>query len=172
MFTLLLVAALAGPLLRRGDPNAYVGLAAPAPSAEHWFGTTTSARTCSPSSCTACGSPSWSALVGGGIAAVIGMVVGFTAGYRGGLVDEMLNALTNVVLVLPALAVLLVINAYLGVRSVARAGAVHRAHLLAVGGAGHPGADVLAARPGLHRPGPAQRRAHLEDHRAGDRART
>src|SRR5690606_33339065 len=45
--------------------------------------------------------------------------IGFTAGYWGGIVDEILNALTNVVLVLPTLAVLLVVNAYLGVRSVA-----------------------------------------------------
>ncbi len=58
-------------------------------------------------------------VVGGAIAAVIAMLVGFLAGYRGGAVDEILNMITNVVLVLPALAVLLIINAYLGVRSVA-----------------------------------------------------
>lgn len=58
-------------------------------------------------------------VVGGAIAAVIAMLVGFLAGYRGGVVDEILNMVTNVVLVLPALAVLLIINAYLGVRSVA-----------------------------------------------------
>ena len=29
------------------------------------------------------------------------MTVGFVAGYRGGLVDEVLNMLTNVVLVIP-----------------------------------------------------------------------
>jgi peptide/nickel transport system permease protein len=46
------------------------------------------------------------------------MVVGFLAGYRGGMTDEILNMFTNIVLVIPALAVLLIINAYLGVRSV------------------------------------------------------
>ena len=44
------------------------------------------------------------------------MFVGFFAGYRGGIVDEVLNMLTNVVLVIPTFAVLLVVAAYLSVR--------------------------------------------------------
>ena len=44
------------------------------------------------------------------------MLIGFTAGYRGGLVDEGLNVLTNVTLVVPTMAVLLIITAYLEVR--------------------------------------------------------
>ncbi len=55
--------------------------------------------------------------LGGGIAAAIGMVVGFVAGYKGGWIDEILNMLTNIILVLPTLAVLFILNAYLGVRS-------------------------------------------------------
>jgi peptide/nickel transport system permease protein len=46
------------------------------------------------------------------------MLVGFTAGYRGGAVDEVLNMLTNVVLVIPTFALLLVIAAYLQVRGI------------------------------------------------------
>jgi peptide/nickel transport system permease protein len=42
--------------------------------------------------------------------------VGFIAGYRGGVVDEVLNMITNIVLVIPTLAVLLIIVAYLEVR--------------------------------------------------------
>jgi peptide/nickel transport system permease protein len=57
-------------------------------------------------------------VLGGGIAAIIGMLVGFTAGYRGGIVDEILNMLTNVVLVIPTFALLLVIAAYLKVRGI------------------------------------------------------
>jgi peptide/nickel transport system permease protein len=57
-------------------------------------------------------------LLGGGLAALIGMLIGFTAGYKGGVVDEALNMLTNVVLVLPTLAVLLIIATYLRVRGV------------------------------------------------------
>ena len=43
------------------------------------------------------------------------MAVGFTAGYRGGAVDELLSMLTNVVLVIPTLAVLIIVAAYLTV---------------------------------------------------------
>ncbi len=49
---------------------------------------------------------------------MIGILIGFTAGYRGGFVDEILNMLTNIVLVIPTLAVLLIIAAYLEVRSI------------------------------------------------------
>jgi peptide/nickel transport system permease protein len=57
-------------------------------------------------------------LLGGALAALIGMAIGFTAGYRGGVADEGLNMLTNVVLVIPTLAVLLIIATYLKVRGV------------------------------------------------------
>jgi peptide/nickel transport system permease protein len=57
-------------------------------------------------------------LLGGGLAAAIGMLIGFTAGWRGGAVDEALNMVTNVVLVIPTLAVLLIIATYLRVRGV------------------------------------------------------
>src|SRR6185437_16400596 len=49
-------------------------------------------------------------------------------------------------------------------------GPVHRADHLAVGGQGGPGADVLAAHPGVRRPGAAVRQAAVVDHRQGNRA--
>ena len=52
---------------------------------------------------------------------------------RSGIVDEVLNMLTNVVLVIPTFAVLLVIAAYLKVRGIMTESLVHRADLLAVG---------------------------------------
>ncbi|MFL7870053.1 MAG: ABC transporter permease, partial [Anaerolineales bacterium] len=57
-------------------------------------------------------------ILGGGIALIMGMVVGFVAGYKGGLTDELLNMMTNVVIVIPSLAVLLIIAAYLEVRGI------------------------------------------------------
>jgi peptide/nickel transport system permease protein len=57
-------------------------------------------------------------VIGGGLGTLIGILVGFTAGYRGGIVDEILNMITNIVLVIPTLAVLLIIAAYLQVRSI------------------------------------------------------
>ncbi|MBG0832918.1 ABC transporter permease [Planomonospora sp. ID67723] len=114
----LLALALLGPALAEGDPNAYVGTPAQAPSGEYWFGTTMFGQDVFAQFVYGLRVTFLVGLLGGGLAALIGMAVGFTAGYRGGLVDEVLNMLTNIVLVLPALAVLLVVNAYLGVRSV------------------------------------------------------
>ncbi|GII32982.1 ABC transporter permease [Planotetraspora mira] len=113
-----LIAAVAGPLIIDYGPNDYVGPAASPPSGEFWFGTTTFGQDVLAQFVYGLRATFLVGILGGGLAAVIGMVVGFTAGYRGGLVDEVLNMITNIVLVLPALVVLLIINAYLGVRSI------------------------------------------------------
>jgi peptide/nickel transport system permease protein len=55
--------------------------------------------------------------VAGCVAALIAMTIGFVSGYRGGIVDDVLGMLTNVVLVIPTLAVLIVFAAYLDVGS-------------------------------------------------------
>ena len=149
-------------LLDSGDPIDYVGPQAPPPDGTYWFGTTTF------------GQDVYAQFVHGlrvdlprgrrsaaSIAAVIGMVVGFLAGYRGGLIDEILNMLTNVVLVIPALAVLHDHQRLPGGAQRRRAGRCSSALTsLALGGARDPRADVLAADPGVRGPGPAQRQRH------------
>ncbi|WP_433518016.1 ABC transporter permease [Nonomuraea sp. CA-143628] len=116
---LLLLLGLFGPvLLATGEPNEYVAGPMLPPSSEHWFGTTTFGQDVFTQFVHGLRTTFAAGALGGGIAAVIAMVIGFTAGYRGGIVDEILTMVTNVVLVIPALAVLLIINAYLGIRSV------------------------------------------------------
>ncbi|MFG1972066.1 ABC transporter permease [Nonomuraea fuscirosea] len=115
----LLLLGLFGPLLLAGVPNDYGTRPMSPPSGEHWFGTTTFGQDVFLQFVHGLRSTFVVGVIGGGIAAVIGMFVGFVAGYRGGIVDEVLNMLTNVILVIPTLAVLLIINAYLGIRSVA-----------------------------------------------------
>lgn len=51
------------------------------------------------------------------IATVIGIAVGGIGGYFGGMVDEVLNLASNVILTIPAIAFLVVIAAYFRVRS-------------------------------------------------------
>ena len=113
--TLLLV-AFVGPILRDYGPNDYVGPPAQAPSAEYWFGTTTFGQDVFVQFVHGVGATFFVGLLGGGLAALVGMTVGFVAGYRGGIVDETLNMLTNVVLVIPTLMVLIVIVAYVDAR--------------------------------------------------------
>jgi peptide/nickel transport system permease protein len=113
--TLLLV-ALVGPFLRDYGPNDYVGPAGQAPSAQYWFGTTTFGQDVFVQFVHGLGATFVVGLVGGGLAALVGMSIGFVAGYRGGIVDETLNMLTNVVLVIPTLMVLIVVVAYVDAR--------------------------------------------------------
>jgi len=110
------VLAVVGPILRPGDPNAFDGPLMVAPSAEWWFGTTTFGQDVFAQFVYGLGATFLVGIAGGGIAAVIGVVVGFTAGYRGGFVDEILSMITNVVLVIPTIALLLVATSFLQAR--------------------------------------------------------
>ena len=113
---LLIALAVVGPLLRPGDPNAFSGPVAAAPSAEYWFGTTTFGQDVFAQFVNGLASTFLIGLAGGGLAAIIGVVIGFVAGYRGGWIDEILSGFTNVVLVIPTLALLLVVTAFLQAR--------------------------------------------------------
>jgi peptide/nickel transport system permease protein len=116
----MLLFALIGPLFAHHPPLEYGGKLSLAPTTRdgYWFGTTLLGQDVYSQFVTGLRLLFVVGALGGGIAAVVGMLVGFTAGYRGGKVDEVLNMLTNVVLVIPTFAVLLVIAAYLKVRGV------------------------------------------------------
>jgi peptide/nickel transport system permease protein len=114
-----LILGLIAPLLSDRPPNEFVGPGAMPPSAEFWFGTTTFGQDIFLQFAHGIRSTFVSGVLGGALAGVIGMTIGFVAGYKGGLVDEVLNMITNIVLVLPALAVLIIVHAYLGITSVA-----------------------------------------------------
>ena len=116
---IMLALAIFGPLLTEVDPMDYVnpGGADP-PSAEYWFGTTTFGQDVFAQFVHGLRSTFLVGVIGGGLGTLLGVAIGFTAGYRGGLVDEVLNMLTNIVIVIPTLAVLLIITAYLEVRGV------------------------------------------------------
>jgi peptide/nickel transport system permease protein len=117
---MMLVFALAGPWFAQHPPLEYGGVLSHPPTTLHgyWFGTTLLGQDVYAQFVTGLRLAFIVGLLGGGIAALIGMVVGFTAGYRGGMVDEVLNMLTNIVLVIPTFALLLVIASYLKVRGV------------------------------------------------------
>ncbi|GAA3817183.1 ABC transporter permease [Sphaerisporangium flaviroseum] len=119
VIVVLLLTAIFGPILVTGTPNDYIGPPMRPPSSKYWFGTNTFGQDIFIQFVYGLRTTFEVGVLGGGIAAIIGMLVGFVAGYRGGLIDEVLNMITNIVLVIPTLAVLLIINAYLGIRSVA-----------------------------------------------------
>jgi peptide/nickel transport system permease protein len=115
-----LVLSLIGPMLVRNDPFDYVNpLGAEPPSSEYWFGTTFFGQDVFAQFAHGLRATFLVGIVAGGLGTFLGVLIGFTAGYRGGVVDEILNICTNIVLVIPTLAVLLIVAAYLEVRSIA-----------------------------------------------------
>lgn len=118
MTTALLLVAIIGPFIAQHGPLDFGGGLSLHPTTKggHWFGTTLQGQDVFAQFVTGLRLAFIVGALGGGIAACIAMVVGFTAGYRGGIVDEVLNMITNVVLVIPTFALLLVIAAYLQVR--------------------------------------------------------
>jgi peptide/nickel transport system permease protein len=116
----MLAFALVGPLFAKHPALEYGGHLSVAPSTKdgYWFGTTLLGQDVYAQFVNGLRLAFLVGAIGGGNAALVGMIVGFTAGYRGGTVDEILNMPTNVVLVLPTFALLLVIAAYLKVRGV------------------------------------------------------
>ncbi|MCE4605199.1 MAG: ABC transporter permease [Desulfurococcales archaeon] len=57
-------------------------------------------------------------LLGGIIATLIGISIGLASGYLGGLTDELLMMITNIFLVIPTLALLIIIAAYIEQRGI------------------------------------------------------
>jgi peptide/nickel transport system permease protein len=111
-----LVLAIVGPFLTDAEPFEFGFPTAQAPSSEHWLGTTLPGQDVFSQFVYGLRASFIVGALGALIASVIGMVVGFVSGYRGGIVDEALSMLTNVVLVIPTLAVLIIASAYLSIK--------------------------------------------------------
>jgi peptide/nickel transport system permease protein len=111
--------AIFGPMLTPYEPLEFSGPTDQAPSSDYWFGTTSSGQDVFSQFVHGLRATFLVGLVGGGIAWLIGATVGFTAGYRSGWLDDVLNMITNVVLVIPTLAILIIVAAYVNVHSYA-----------------------------------------------------
>jgi peptide/nickel transport system permease protein len=114
-----LALALVGPLLTDHTPLEFTGPTDQPPSSEYWFGTTSFGQDVYAQFVYGLRAAFLVGALGGGIAWLLGAAIGFTAGYRGGWIDDVLNMLTNVVLVIPTLAILIIVAAYLEVQSYA-----------------------------------------------------
>lgn len=114
ILTIIILVAVFAPLLTEYSPTQRVGRPHQPPSPEHWLGTTR------------LGHDVFTRLVYGArislavgfgaglLITLIGTVLGILAGYKGGVVDEVINFFTNMVLVVPNLPLLLVIAAFIG----------------------------------------------------------
>jgi peptide/nickel transport system permease protein len=112
-----LVLAIVGPWVTAAEPFEFGYPTGESPSRDNWLGTTAAGQDVYTQFVHGLRSSFFVGAVAGGLAALIAMTIGFVSGYRGGIVDDLLSVLTNVVLVLPTLAVLIVFAAYLSVGS-------------------------------------------------------
>lgn len=113
----MVIVALIAPLISVAHPNDFNLLAArQAPSWHHLFGTTDQGSDVFSQVVVGARRSLALGAIAGGIATVLAAVLGITAAYVGGLVDEVVNVLTNVFLTIPPIPLLVVISAYLKAR--------------------------------------------------------
>jgi peptide/nickel transport system permease protein len=114
---LFVLAALFGPVISPHNTTDYF-LPHLAPSAQHWMGTDYFGHDVFAQLVTGLRESYLVGALGALCAASVGMALGFTAGYRGGLLDEVLQMITNIMVMIPSLVLLVVIGAYLKTRGV------------------------------------------------------
>jgi peptide/nickel transport system permease protein len=103
--------AVIGPFLA-GNPNAFSKAEWQPPSGAHWLGTTQLGQDVLSQVVHGAGATLEIGAGAGLLATVISIVIGIGGGYAGGLVDEALSLLSNVVLVIPALPLIIVIASF------------------------------------------------------------
>jgi peptide/nickel transport system permease protein len=111
--------AIFGPMLTAHQPLEFAGPTDQSPSSDYWFGTTSFGQDVFSQFVHGLRATFLVGVVGGGIAWLLGATVGFAAGYRSGWLDDVLTMITNVVLVIPTLAILIIVAAYVNVHSYA-----------------------------------------------------
>jgi peptide/nickel transport system permease protein len=114
---LLLVVAIVGPWLTDADPFEFGFPLGEAPSSAYWLGTTSSGQDVYAQFVYGLRASFFVGAVAACVAGVLGMAIGFIGGYVGGIIDDILSMLTNIVLVIPTLAVLIIVAAYLSIGS-------------------------------------------------------
>jgi peptide/nickel transport system permease protein len=112
-----LVLAIFGPLFTNGDPFAFDSPLGEPPSSEYWLGTTSSGQDVYAQFVYGLRASFIVGALAALVAGLLGMTIGFVGGYFGGVVDDVLSMATNIVLVIPTLAVLIIVAAYLKVGS-------------------------------------------------------
>lgn len=105
--------ALAAPALVRTDPARRSGDPHEAPSWAHPFGTTRRGQDVLDQLIVGTRTTLTVAVAAGTIATLFSLLFGLTAGYFGGIVDDLLSLLINVVLIIPALPLVIVLASFL-----------------------------------------------------------
>ncbi|MCY0876160.1 MAG: ABC transporter permease [Firmicutes bacterium] len=104
--------AILAPVLAPYNPQANIFIPLQPPSWQHLLGTTNTGQDIFSQFVWGAQTTLMVSLIGGGLSLIIGLLMGMYAGYRGGWIDGLLNSVSNIFLVLPSLALLIVIESY------------------------------------------------------------
>ncbi len=119
LFVVLILLAIFGPMTTPYGYDDFAGEGYLPPSRTYLFGTTLMGKDVFTMVVYGLRSTIVVGFVGGTIATIVGLIIGFLAGYYGGkFIDESLMMLTNIFLVIPTLALLIILAAYLPYRGI------------------------------------------------------
>jgi peptide/nickel transport system permease protein len=115
---LIVLLAIIGPMLAKTAPLAATGVSMQHPNSHYWLGTDLNQYDVYAQLTNGLRESYLIGALGAACAAVVGMTLGFIAGWRGGWLDEIIQLLTNVLVMIPSLVLLIVIGSYLSSRSI------------------------------------------------------
>ncbi|WP_300602578.1 ABC transporter permease [Trebonia sp.] len=115
---LLVLFAIIGPMIAKFSPQDFTGAQLQHPDGTYWLGTDYLGHDIFSELTNGLRESYLVGALGAVSASVVGMALGFTAGWRGGILDEVLQMITNIIVMIPALVLLVVIGSYLNSRSV------------------------------------------------------
>jgi peptide/nickel transport system permease protein len=111
--TLLVLLAIIGPFIAKYPATQLNGQSYAHPGAKYWLGTDDLGRDIFSQLVNGLRESYLIGALGASCAAVVGMLLGFIAGWRGGVIDELIQLLTNILVMVPQLVLLIVISSYL-----------------------------------------------------------
>lgn len=115
---LLVLAAIIAPFFAKYAPLATTNMAVQHPGSTFWLGTDLNGYDMYSQLTYGLRESYLIGALGALFATIVGLVIGFLAGWRGGWLDEILQLITNVLVMIPSLVLLIVIGSYLTSRSV------------------------------------------------------
>jgi peptide/nickel transport system permease protein len=117
--------AFLGPtIFDKHEPLRIVGLLYDPPSSAAWLGTDNFGRDVFTQLMYGTRTSLMIGFIAGGVAIAIGVTVGTVAGFRGGVVEEALMGVTNVVITIPSIVVLILLSIAVGSRSLVSMGVI------------------------------------------------
>jgi peptide/nickel transport system permease protein len=115
---ILVLVAIIGPYLAKNPPMYITPYPLQHPGSQFWLGTDLTGYDLYSQLTNGLRESYLVGALGAGCAALVGMALGFIAGWRGGVLDDVLQLITNIIVMIPSLVLLVVIGSYLSSRSI------------------------------------------------------